>query len=209
LLHVEDDTYLTDDSDTSSEGYDVSLLQAFCLMSKFKGQIPWYWIVLDTGSSASIFKTRSLLEDVHRVDDTLRLITNAGSIVSRAKGRFKDLSVWFNSSSIANIIGLSHIAETHRVIMDTSEDKAIYVEMSEGKWMRFEQEKMGLFVFDVRKGLVDFRVKNNSFSYKLYSLLQTVTEMKSHFSTEEINLAEKAKDLCRRIGGPPLRKFSK
>ena len=41
LLHIpEDKTYLTDDSDTSSEGYDVSLLQAFCLMGKVKGQIP-------------------------------------------------------------------------------------------------------------------------------------------------------------------------
>ena len=37
LLCVLDDTYLTDGSDTSSEGYDVSLLQAFCLISKFKG----------------------------------------------------------------------------------------------------------------------------------------------------------------------------
>ena len=37
ILHVPDDTYLTNDSDTSSKGYDVSLLCAFYLMSKFKG----------------------------------------------------------------------------------------------------------------------------------------------------------------------------
>ena len=81
--------------------------------------------------------------------------------------------------------------------------------MSEGKWIRFKQEKIGLFVYNVRKRLVDFSVKTNSFSYELYFLFQTVTEMKSHFSTEEINLAEKAKDLCRRICGSPLRKFYK
>ena len=66
---------------------------------------------------------------------------------------------------------------------------------------------MGLFVHDVRKGLVDFSV-TNKLSYKLYSLLQTVSEMKSHFSSDEIKLAEKAKKLCQRIGGPLLRKFS-
>ena len=68
---------------------------------------------------------------------------------------------------------------------------------------------MGLFIYNVRKGLVDFSTKTNNLSYKLYSLLQTVTKMKSHFSAEEINLAEKTKNLCRRIGSPLLRKFSK
>ena len=66
-----------------------------------------------------------------------------------------------------------------------------------------------MFVYDVRKELVDFSIKTNNLSYKLYSLLQTVSEIKSHFSTEEINLAEKAKKLCRRIGSSTLRKFSK
>ena len=38
LLHIpEDETYLTDNSDTSREGYNVRLLQAFYLMSKIKG----------------------------------------------------------------------------------------------------------------------------------------------------------------------------
>ena len=70
-----------------------------------------------------------------------------------------------------NIIGLCHITESHRGIMDTSKDKAIYAEMSKGKWMRFKQEQMGLFVYDVRKGLVDFSTKTNNLSCKLYSLL--------------------------------------
>ena len=92
--------------------------------------------------------------------------------------------------------------------MDTAKDKAIYMEMSDGKWMRFKQEKMDLFAYDVRKGLVDFSV-TNKLSYKLYSLLQTVSEMKSHFLSDKIKLAEKAKKLYRRISSPPLRKFSK
>ena len=82
----------------------------------------------------------SLLEDVRRVGKTLRLITNAGSIILRIKKKFKDLSIWYNRSSIMNIIGLCHITESHRGIMDTSKDKAIYAEMSKGKWMRFKQE---------------------------------------------------------------------
>ena len=208
LLHVNNDTYLTDDSDTSSEGYSVSLFQAYCLMSKIKRSIPWYWIVLDTGSSDSIFKTKSLLRNVIKTQEKLRLITNAGSIVSRAKGNFEDLSVWYNSDSIANILGLSHVAKTHRIVMDTLQDKAIYAEMNDGKWMRFKQEKMGLFVYDIREGLVEYNFKSNKLSFQLYSLLQTVSQMKEHFTSEELKLADKAKNLCKRLGALPLRKFS-
>ena len=80
----------------------------------------------------------SFLEDARRVGKTLRLITNARSIALRAKDKFEDLSVWYNRSSIANIISFSYIAESHRVMMDTLKDKAIYAKMSEGKWIRFK-----------------------------------------------------------------------
>ena len=67
------------------------------------------------------------------VEDSLRLIANARLIVSRVKGTFIDLLVWYNSSSIMNIINLSHITKSYRVLLDTSEDKAIYVEMNKRK----------------------------------------------------------------------------
>ena len=57
--------------------------------------------------------------------------------------------------------------------------------------------------------MVDFSVKSNSLSYKLYSLLQTVTTMKNYFTIEEINLAEKVKSLYKRLDASPLRKFSR
>ena len=67
------------------------------------------------------------------VEDSLRLIANARLIVSRVKGTFIDLLVWYNSSSIMNIINLSHITKSYRVLLDTLEDKAIYVEMNKRK----------------------------------------------------------------------------
>ena len=93
--------------------------------------------------------------------------------------------------------------------MDTKEDKAIYVEMGKEGCMRFKQESVGLFVFDVRKGLVKYKNKSNKLQLDLYSFLQSVSDLKSNFTRSELDLAEKAKSLCKRIGSPPLRKFSK
>ena len=95
------------------------------------------------------------------------------------------------------------------MLMNILKNKAIYAEIGKGKWIHFKQEKMGLFVCDVRKGLVDFSFKSNSLSYKLHSLLQTVTRMKNYFTMEEINLAKKVKSLCQRLSTPLLRKFSR
>ena len=62
-------------------------------MSELKGKIPWHCIVLDTGSSDSTFKSKSLLSNVVDAKEKLRLITNAGSIMSKEKGDFEDMSV--------------------------------------------------------------------------------------------------------------------
>ena len=67
------------------------------------------------------------------VQEKLRLIINMGSIVARAKGNFEDLSVWYNNKSIASILGLSYVAQKHQVVIDTFDDKAIYIEMNNRK----------------------------------------------------------------------------
>ena len=66
-----------------------------------------------------------------------------------------------------------------------------------------------MFVFDVRKGLVRHKDKRNKLKLDLHSFLQTTSELKSNFTRPELDLAEKAKKLCKRIGLPPLRKISK
>ena len=93
LFQTTEDRYLElSDSEGSEDTHDVSFLQFFCLMSKVKGVIPWHWIILETGSSASIFKAKSILENISTTDNTLRLITNVRVISSKAKGKCVDLS---------------------------------------------------------------------------------------------------------------------
>ena len=95
LFQVTDDRHLELSNREGSEGVcGTSFLKVFYLMSKIKGEIPWHWITLDTGSSDSIFKIKSLLEDASTADSTLRLITSAGVVSSKAKVKHAGLSVW-------------------------------------------------------------------------------------------------------------------
>ena len=143
----------------------------FLFNKKIKGQIPQYQIVLDTESSDSIFRVKSLLNNVITIDKKLKLITNTGSIVSKENGYFADMSVWHNNSSIANILGLYYVARTHRVVIDILKEKAMCIKMKSGKWIKFKQEKISLFACDLRKGLVNFNFKSNKLSYQLHSFL--------------------------------------
>ena len=61
---------------------------------------------------------------------------------------------------------------------------------------------------DVRKRLADSSVKTNKFKLDLCSFLQTASKLLEHFTSKELDLAQKTKDLCKRIGYP-LRNFSK
>ena len=93
--------------------------------------------------------------------------------------------------------------------MDTKEDNAICVEMGEEGHVRFEQESVGLFVFDVRKGVVGHEDKSNKLKLDLCSFLQSVCDLKNNFARPELDLGKKANNLCKRIGLRSLRKFSK
>ena len=120
LFQVTDDRCLELSGSEGSEGvYGTSFFKVFCLMSKIKGSIPWHWITLDTGYSASIFKTKSLLEGISKTDKTLRLITNAGVISSKSKVKHADLSVWHNPRLITSILELTRVAEKLSMVMDT------------------------------------------------------------------------------------------
>ena len=52
-------------------------------------------------------------------------------------------------------------------------------------------EKVGLFVHDMRRGLVDFSVKNSNKNIDLCSFFQIVDDLKKDFTAPELNLAKK------------------
>ena len=99
------------------------------------------------------------------------------------------MKIWFNSKSIPNILSFSSVAEKHRIIIDTAKEKDILVEVEKGKWIRFTKNKLGLYVFDVKRGFSTH--SNNDTSNKLspYILLYTVFNNQNSFTRKERQLA--------------------
>jgi hypothetical protein len=70
---------------------------------------------------------------------------------SDKKGKFGDLSVWFNPMSLANILSLSNVAEKYCVTLDTVVENALFVHISEGHTLKFHCGPTGLYYSAVSK----------------------------------------------------------
>ena len=93
---------------------DFSLAQA---QDHFPNGIPDHYVLLDSGSTVSIFCNAAMLTDIHEVDEPLYLKTNGGGEqVSYQMGTVKNLGkVWYNPDSITNILSLSQVCKERRI----------------------------------------------------------------------------------------------
>ncbi len=78
--------------------------------------------------------------------------------------------------------------------MDTASESALLVHRINGTIMKFVEQSFGLYIYK----------PNTSANVSAYphSLLQTVHEQKSKFTSREVAAAEEARALYRRIGRP-------
>jgi len=114
-------------------------------------------------------------------------------------GDFPNLGeVWYNSKSIANILSLADVRRVCRVTMDSSREPALHVHRLDGTVMKFIKHESGLYVYAPpvsHSGPTD------------YTMLSTVAEQKKLFSRREIQAADDARALYRKIGRPDEAEF--
>ena len=193
----------TVDSGTTATTTGTTLVQlAYMLAQAGKAGIDPNWILLDSQSTVSVFKNRQMLSNIRCSGHTLRAMTNGGHQDSNMIGDFPNLGpVWYNPASIANILSLADVRKVCRVTMDTDEATALFVHRIDGSTMRFQEHSSGLYVFDATSG------KEVSDSVNAYSMLQTVAEQKRLFSRREVDAADVARALYRKIGRPGKEAF--
>jgi len=96
------------------------------------------------------------------------------------------LEVYYDESSIANILSLSEVCENFRATMGSGAEHAITVHLTDSSSMKFTRCSSGLYFLDTRE--------NDKVLSKLpYSLLTTVKANKEFFSPREIKRADKAR----------------
>ncbi len=145
-----------------------------------------------------------MLTNIRKSEHTLRALTNGGHQDSDMIGDFNNLGiVWYNPSSIANILSLADVRKVCRVTLDTSDEPSICVHRLDGSIMKFAEHASGLCVYDSST-----RPKRQTrASVNAYTMVSTVAEQKKLFSRQQVAAADLARDLYRKIGRPGEAEF--
>ena len=103
----------------------------------------------------------------------LNLSTNGGTHISNQVVTIKNLGeVWYNPSSLANVISLVDVRKICRMTMDNDIEPDIIVHRKDGTTMKFKEFKSGLYFHDTEPNIDSYG----------YCLLQAVTENKMQSS---------------------------
>jgi hypothetical protein len=89
--------------------------------------------------------------------------------------------------------------------MDSAEDPALHVHLSDGSgYIRFKEHDSGLYLHDTTEGTTayDSAPSNDNEEVVGYSYLETVADNKKAFTKRQINAADKARELYRKLGRP-------
>ena len=160
-------------------------------------------ILLDTGSTVSVFRDTKMLTDVAEAGKTMRALTNGGHQDSTRKGILPGFfPVWVNEQSRLNILSWRDVREKFRITADTAEGNKITVHLGGGKKMVFEEVESGLYLYRMNG-------KNNHSKKRVssYSFLTLVETNKSLYTSRQIKLADEAKRLYEHLGMPGYKKF--
>ena len=88
-------------------------------------------LLINTGSTCSVFKNARMLTDVKQRKTVMRTVSNGGHQDSRLTGMFPGFfRVWLNPDSILIILSMSDVTDQFRVTMDSNVDNAINVHVN-------------------------------------------------------------------------------
>lgn len=160
--------------------------------------LPDHWILLDTQSSISVFRNAAMLSNIRPADSPLTVYTNGGAQRSTHCGDITNLgTVWYNPRSIANILSLAQVRRVCRVTLDTAVEPALVVHKTTGGTMIFREMSSRLYVHDTTSP--NF---STSPSVNAYTLLSSVKENMKNFTRRQIEGADNARALYRKLGRP-------
>ena len=171
--------------------------------------IPRTWLLLDSQSTISIFCNKQLLHNIRQSPTTLKVFTNGGTQDSTLIGDVTNFgTVWYNPESMANILSLQQVRKVCRVTMDTNLEPALIVHRRDGTTMKFMEYSNGLYYFDVAANVFSTSSVNEPSSQSFASLfVQTVSNNKEWFHRREVEGADRAVVLHRKIGRPSQAQF--
>ena len=163
-------------------------------------------IMLDSGTTISLFCNEDLVTDVRESSELLNLTTNAGSKVINKEATVRGFgTVRFDENSIANIFGLQDLTDRYRVTLDSAKENAFLVETKDGI-IKFKADGQGLYLYQPSKKYIkeveDAKKESDSEEKTGVNHLQTVRENRRGFNQREYERAVQARKLMHTVGAP-------
>ena len=169
------------------------------------GRLPPSWIIIDTGSTVNVFSNRSLLKNVCRTNQYMRIQCNARWSYTNQMGKLPGHpgKVWYNPHGIANILCFTNMCNHFCIRFDSAKERAFLVKKPDGTTKCFVQFKAGLYFHDT----ADRDTPTMSDETPETSFLTTVANNKSKYMACMYAQASLARKLQAMIGYPSTRDF--
>ena len=152
-------------------------------------------ILLDSGSSCSVFNNDEILENTVDSETTLICYTNDRHQDSYKMGYFPGFFYeWYNPMSMLNILSFTEVRKKFRITMDTNKETSMILHLENNKIMRYNEVLSGLYVLKGKRKVINEKIMQKQ------SYLSTVIENKAKFSNIQVIMADEARDLYIKLG---------
>jgi hypothetical protein len=116
------------------------------------GRINRDWLLLDNQSTTDSISNPDLLTNIHQVNGSLTIHTQAGKAVTKLRGTLAGYGdVWYCKKGIANILSLANVQKTREVTYSSKHGNQFEVTKNDGTKRIFKQSKSGLYYYNMRK----------------------------------------------------------
>ena len=152
-------------------------------------------ILIDSGSTVDLFKSKRYLKDIHTAKNRCKIHTNGGTVYATQKGTLQGYGVvWYHPKALTNLLSLNNIKNKYRVQYDSAKEDSFLVHKPDGV-RRFVGIADGLYALSDTKQTVEQHE---------YQFLELVEDNKTRYTRKMIKGAEKAKELYGMVQHPSM-----
>ena len=159
-------------------------------------------IILDNGSTMSIFHDRELVNDVVKADNPIKIVTNAGTRIVSEQAMVAGFGkVWFDEQAIANIFALADLKKKYHVTYDPAIEDAFILNCEIKEPHKLRCIDHGIYVFTLPVCHKDKKDLAKS------HLVDTVKENRLGYTKSQFDKAVKARTLYHELDAPTIENY--